>query len=159
MTPAGGGLRRGRRGFSVIELMLALAILGVLMGALVPAVRGWHEGGKFTATLKTAAALTGAVRQYRLATGSWPASWADLSGRYLATASPTTPWGGSFTLTSTARYAEITTTVPLGSPPSGILPPMASLSAVAGGTQLTVRVPVPGEPADLEFERHRLTGS
>jgi type II secretory pathway pseudopilin PulG len=96
--------------------MLALAILGVLMGALVPAVRGWHEGGKFTATLKTAAALTEAVRQYRLATGSWPASWADLSGRYLATASPTTPWGGGFTLMSTARYAEITTTVPLGSP-------------------------------------------
>lgn len=153
------GLHRECRGFTLIELMLVLAIMGVSMAMLLPAASGWHEGGKFKATLKTAAGLAEAVRQYRQTTGTWPSGWAALSGRYLANTAPTTPWGASFALTSTASYAEITTTVPLTSPPSGIAPTVASLTAVVGGTQLTVRVPLPGDMADLEFERKRLTGS
>lgn len=153
------GLHRDSRGFTLIELMLVLAIMGVSMAILLPAASGWHEGGKFRATLKTAAGLAEAVRQYRQANGTWPSGWAALSGRYLANTAPTTPWGASFALTSTASSAEITTTVPLSSPPSGILPKMASLSTIVGGTQLTVRVPLPGETADLEFERKRVSGS
>lgn len=158
MTRARNRPAHERNGFSAVEVLLALGIMGVILAALVPAARGWHDGGKFRATLETATALAEAVRQYRAATGSWPASWTDLSGRYLANASPATPWGASFTLSATTSYAEITTTVPLGSPPGGILPPISSLSSVSGGTQLTIRVPLPGEAVDLEFERKRLTG-
>lgn len=159
MTPVRPGLFGNPRGFSAVELLLALGLMGVVLTLLLPAARGWHEGGKFRATLKTAAGLADSVRQYRQATGTWPAGWSDLSGRYLVATAPTTPWGASFTLTSTATYAEITTTVPLTSLPSGIAPKVASLTPVVGGTQLTVRVPLPGETADLEFERKRLTGS
>jgi len=151
-------LSHERNGFSAVELLLGLAITAVIVSAVVPAARGWHEGGKFRATLKTATGLAEAVRHYRAATGSWPASWTDLSGRYLTTLLPTNPWGAGFALSATTSYAEITTTVPLSSPPGGSLPAIASLSPVPGGARLTVRVALPGEAVDLEFERKRLTG-
>ncbi len=143
----------------MVELLLVLAVLGVIMAAVLPAARGWHESGKFQATLKTATGLAEAVRQYRMATGAWPARWSDLSGRYLATSAPTTAWGASFTLTSTTSSAVITTPVPLSSAPSGLLPPVASLTAIAGGLGLTVRVAIPEEAADLVWERNRVSGT
>jgi len=146
-------------GFSLVELLLVLAVLGVIMAAVVPAARGGHESGKFQATLKTATGLAEAVRQYRMATGAWPARWSDLGGRYLATPAPTTAWGAPFTLTSTSGSAVITTTVPLHSAPNGLLPPVASLTAIAGGSQLTVGVAIPEEAADLVWERNRVSGS
>lgn len=150
---------RDPRGFSVMELLLALGLVAVVLAALVPSARGWYEGGKFRATLKTAAGLAEAVRQYRATTGAWPATWNDLVGRYLPNGSPATAWGAGFTLTATANYAEITTIVPVTSPPSALVERFASVRSVPGGTEITVRVPVPGDATDLEYERKRLVGS
>ncbi len=102
MTLGGDRLHRKSGGFSVLELTLALAIVGVLLAVLLPAAAGWQDSAKFKAALNTTAGLAQAIHQDREATGTWPTAWTDLSGRYLSTPSPTTTaWGGSFALTAT----------------------------------------------------------
>lgn len=61
MTLVADGLDRESRRFSMLEVTLALAIVGVLVAALLPATAGWQESANFKAALNTAAGLAQAV--------------------------------------------------------------------------------------------------
>ena len=146
-------------GFSLVEVMLAIAVMAVVFAAALPAAGGWFQTARLRATLTTATALAEAVGQYRMTNGAWPTAWSQLQGRYVASATPTTAWGDAFTVSAGANTATVTAPIPLGSVPSGLISPIATLTTTETGMQLTVQVLIPESAADLAWERNRVSGS
>ncbi len=100
------GLIAGSRGFSLIELLVVIIILGLLAGLVGPRLFG-RVGQSKTAAARAQIELFGAaLDQYRLDVGSYPAAGAGLdalvknpsapnwSGPYLKkNVVPVDPWG------------------------------------------------------------------
>lgn len=75
-------------GLTVIELLLVLAILGVLTGIALPRYNDYRERIKQTAAVQDITILQSLIRDYRLNTGTYPASLADVNN-----AARIDPWG------------------------------------------------------------------
>ncbi|MCP4611320.1 MAG: type II secretion system protein [Planctomycetes bacterium] len=100
--------KRERRGFTLIELMVVILIVGILAAVAVPILRGRIEQAKWSEAAATAGAIKTAVRAYYAenpsVAGAWTAqavsgvavtlgfSAGDLTGRYFTQA--------NFTITS-----------------------------------------------------------
>lgn len=69
---------RARRGFSLLELMLVLAIMGVLMAVAAVSLLGRGREAKEKATRITMDVIKNALRQYHLAKSVYPASLTEL---------------------------------------------------------------------------------
>lgn len=65
---------RARRGFSLLELMLVLAIMGVLMAVAAVSLLGRGRAAKEKATWVTMNMIKSALQQYYLAKSAYPAS-------------------------------------------------------------------------------------
>jgi|GEM_PF-636426 len=61
-----------KAGFTLIELLLVLAILGALIGILLPTVVGWAGSGKIEQVKANVATLRTAIEQYALEKGVLP---------------------------------------------------------------------------------------
>ena len=61
-------------GFSLIELMIVIAIIGVLVAIAVPAYLDYAIRSKITEAVNMIPPVKQAVAEYRQATGSWPSS-------------------------------------------------------------------------------------
>ncbi|TVS01268.1 MAG: prepilin-type N-terminal cleavage/methylation domain-containing protein [Phycisphaerales bacterium] len=59
-------LRHARRGFSLLEIMLVLAIIGVLMGVAAVNLLGQSERAQVRATEQTLYVVNNAVKQYAI---------------------------------------------------------------------------------------------
>jgi prepilin-type N-terminal cleavage/methylation domain-containing protein len=123
--------KRERKGFTLIELMVVILIVGILAAVAVPILRGridqakWSEGGATAGAIKTA------VRAYYAENPTVAGAWAaqavsgvsttlgftagDLTGRYFAVA--------NFTITSVDANgnAVIAVAAPAGLSGSGVL--------------------------------------
>jgi type II secretion system protein G len=65
---------RSRRGFSLIELVIVIAILGILAGVVTPRVSQRVAAARDARRLQDVQAIRDAVEQYYLDTGSYPAA-------------------------------------------------------------------------------------
>ncbi|MDZ7762792.1 MAG: type II secretion system major pseudopilin GspG [Desulfovermiculus sp.] len=101
-------------GFSLIELMIVVVILGLLAGMLVPRIMDRPQEAKVTKTKTDIRTLESALRFYRLDNGHYPTTKQGLqalisrpetkpqpqnwrSGGYLETSSlPRDPWGNTY---------------------------------------------------------------
>ncbi|MCY3003187.1 MAG: prepilin-type N-terminal cleavage/methylation domain-containing protein [Planctomycetota bacterium] len=63
---------RRRRGFSLIELVIVIAILGILAGVVTPRVSQRVAAARDARRLQDVQAIRDAVEQYYLDTGSYP---------------------------------------------------------------------------------------
>ncbi|MFO7728488.1 MAG: type II secretion system major pseudopilin GspG [Desulfonatronovibrio sp.] len=104
----------GSKGFSLIELMIVVVILGLLAGLLVPRIMDRPEEAKVTKARMDMRTIESALRFYRLDNGFYPTTEQGLeslvrkpetspapekwrSGGYLETSSiPRDPWGNYF---------------------------------------------------------------
>ena len=66
-----------QKGFTLIELMIVIAILGILIAIALPAYQDYSIRTKNTECLNIAAALKLAIAEYRQSEGSFPATEAD----------------------------------------------------------------------------------
>jgi general secretion pathway protein G len=87
-------MRRATSGFTLIELVVVVAILVVLASAAMPVAVALEEGAKTEATLERFAALETAVRAYARDLSAAPTSAQTL----LESPGPNTNWNGPYVL-------------------------------------------------------------
>ena len=84
-------LRSAQKGFTLIELMIVVAIIGILAAVALPAYQDYTARSQMTEALNLAAGQKGAVTEYRADKGVWPAdndeagvaAEGDIKGNYV----------------------------------------------------------------------------
>ena len=86
---------RTRRGFSLLELLAVVVILGIIAAIVVPRVSTSSALAKQKVNLHNIATLNSAVERYYVNTGSWPTALTDLGTDYLPDGVPAVPTDSS----------------------------------------------------------------
>lgn len=111
--------RINKRGFTLIELMAAMVIIAVILGAVIAAVQGATNTSRITSTVATIKALQTAAVNYYNANGGTYSSGSLASGNTLSLANlalaangmlpagvtGTNAWGGTITVQPDAGNA------------------------------------------------------
>ena len=126
MTPA--NRRIAHRGFTLIEILVVIVILGILSTIVVVRTSKYSEQARIQATRATIASIVAAVGSYEMQIGRYPPDLADLvkegdanwPGPFLETSDvPRDAWGNPFDYTIPGKRVRITSPGPdgvLGSP-------------------------------------------
>ncbi len=95
-----------QRGFTIIELLIVMAILGMLAVMVAPNLFNQADGARRDAALSQISAIASALDTYRLDVGQYPdelqglmentANRASWNGPYLNNDVPRDPWGFEF---------------------------------------------------------------
>jgi type IV pilus assembly protein PilA len=85
-------LKKVQKGFTLIELMIVVAIIGILAAIAIPAYQDYTIRAQVTEGLNLAGALKAAVSERYAATGTWPETLTDL-GVVDAAGAETPPFG------------------------------------------------------------------
>lgn len=116
-------LNARRRGFTLLELLVVIVIIGMLAGLVVPRYFDTVEKSKGKIARAQMDSFDKALEQYRLDVGTLPTPEQGLAallaappgvskwqGPYLKKAVPPDPWGNAYVykLTETRRDAQIT---------------------------------------------------
>src|ERR1700722_10579272 len=101
-----------RSGFTLVELLLVLVILGILAALVLPKFSGRSEQARVTAAITQIATFKTALGAYEVDTGSYPRGQDGLRslvippagvggwhGPYLESDVPLDPWGHPYTYT------------------------------------------------------------
>lgn len=106
-------IKLNARGFTIIELLIVMAILGMLAVMVAPNLFNQADSARRDAVLTQISALSSALDAYRLDMGQYPdelqaltrnesgrASW---NGPYLRGEVPSDPWGNAYVYRSDGR--------------------------------------------------------
>ena len=91
-----------RSGFTLIEVILVVVIIGILAGIAIPRMGGKTEKAKIAAGRSTVQALGMAIQEYEMMNGEYPGSLDALldeskGGPFMEKKSiPLDPWGNPF---------------------------------------------------------------
>jgi type IV pilus assembly protein PilA len=89
--------RRGEEGFTLIELMVVILIIGILVAIAVPVYFSAQESAKTKTCQANVRTMNGAIMTYQAATGNTPADLNALVPDYIKEV-PTCPLGGTYSL-------------------------------------------------------------
>ncbi|MBI5719151.1 MAG: prepilin-type N-terminal cleavage/methylation domain-containing protein [Burkholderiales bacterium] len=81
----------GGRGFTLVELMLALLVLGVLAGLAIPGYNGWQDKVRVKKAQEDIIAISVVIDAYLADTGALPADLAAIGRAGLLD-----PWGSAY---------------------------------------------------------------
>jgi general secretion pathway protein G len=114
---------RSEAGFTLIEMMVVLAIIGILAALIVPRIMGRPDEARITAAKQDISTINQALKLYRLDIGRYPTTEQGLNalvtkpsaepipqnwkmGGYLDTL-PNDPWGNPYQYANPGTKAEI----------------------------------------------------
>lgn len=78
-------LKDGKKGFTLVEIMIVLVILGLLIAVALPKVSQVLSTGKVNATRTSLASLAKAIKNFNADTSVWPGNIIDLMNPITAT--------------------------------------------------------------------------
>ena len=78
-------MARGNRGFTLIELMIVVAIIAIVLAIAIPSLRGARKSSNEAAAIGNLKAIAGVMEQFRTRFGGYPSTWAPIrSAGFLA---------------------------------------------------------------------------
>jgi prepilin-type N-terminal cleavage/methylation domain-containing protein len=107
MSPVRPSRRKNRRGFSLLELLAVVTILGIIAVVVIPRISVSSSTAKANANNQNKAEINAAVERWYFNNGTWPASnLSDIGAdtNYFPNGVPTNPVDGSaYTLSATTH--------------------------------------------------------
>mgnify|MGYP001591805551 CR=1 FL=1 len=103
-------MSRRRSGFTLIEILLVVVIIGILAGIGIPALGGKSEKAKFAQAQGNINMLSMAIREYEIMNGDYPSSLEGLldeskGGPFLGKkVVPNDPWGAPFSYSAPGSH-------------------------------------------------------
>ncbi len=91
-------LRRNEQGFTLIELMVVVIIIGILVAIAVPLYGGVQQRARDNACMANVRTLNGAAAMYHAETGDFPNEVADLEEEGFIQEDPECPNGGTYSI-------------------------------------------------------------
>lgn len=88
-------IRRSARGFTLLEMMVVLLIIGLLMSVAVINIVGRGDDARKATTIQSMNIVTSAIKQYQLQHGDYPSTLDLLVPKYLED-KPTDAWKRAF---------------------------------------------------------------
>jgi prepilin-type N-terminal cleavage/methylation domain-containing protein len=99
-------LRRARRGFSLLEVLFAVLILGVLAAVAIPMYNSTKADAEQKTCLSNLRAMASAESKYKLENGAYTTTATNLIGNGLGEV-PKCPKGDTYTLTLTGTSITV----------------------------------------------------
>lgn len=99
---------RRRAGFSLIELMLVVLIIGIIAALVMPRMSFATDRSKETVEAHHVAHLNSMVERYYLDQGDWPTALTDLVPGYIPDGLPANPNGTGYSLNAGTKRVEPT---------------------------------------------------
>jgi len=98
---------RVKKGFTLIELMIVVAILGILAAIAIPTYMDYTVRAKVSEAVSLLSGLGNAIAEYHTSRGQMPTSLDDIGGAKTSKYVTSMTWGGNSTSGNNA-YAWIT---------------------------------------------------
>ena len=100
---------RSRKGFTLVELLIVVLILGALAAIAVPRIIGGAKSAKTNACKTNVDVINSQIEMYYATTDAWPSDLADVSQDtdYFPDGEPNCPYGTTYSYSgATHRIAE-----------------------------------------------------